>query len=94
MSNRSQVYKYVAMDVENGSMQRGELSALNERNASESGSREGTRGEVHFKCSCKFGYDLTSFNFAPRNCNYGSGAVITVPRIRVPQPSIIAVPEP
>ncbi len=34
MSNRSQVYKYVAMDVENGSMQRGELSALNERNAS------------------------------------------------------------
>ena len=34
MSNRSKVYKYVAMDVENGSMQRGELSALNERNAS------------------------------------------------------------
>ena len=34
MSNRSQVYKYVAMDVENGSMQRGELSAINERNAS------------------------------------------------------------
>jgi len=34
MSNRSQVYKYVAMDVENGSMQRGELNALNERNAS------------------------------------------------------------
>ena len=34
MSNRSQIYKYVAMDVENGSMQRGELSALNERNAS------------------------------------------------------------
>ena len=34
MSNRSQIYKYVAMDVENGSMQRGELSAFNERNAS------------------------------------------------------------
>ena len=34
MSNRSKVYKYVAMDVESGSMQRGELSALNERNAS------------------------------------------------------------
>lgn len=34
MSNRSQTFKYVAMDVENGSMERGELNAVNERNAS------------------------------------------------------------
>ncbi|MEL1224240.1 MAG: hypothetical protein VW522_08330, partial [Candidatus Neomarinimicrobiota bacterium] len=33
MSSRSKIYKYVAMDVENGAMERGEISAANERNA-------------------------------------------------------------
>lgn len=33
MSSRSKIYKYVAMDVENGAMERGEISAVNERNA-------------------------------------------------------------
>ena len=53
MSSRSQIFKYVAMDVENGAMQRGEISAVNERNAT---------AQIE-----QMGFELLSLKSAPKS---------------------------
>ena len=53
MSSKSQVFKYIAMDVEKGSIERGELNALNERNAS---------AQIE-----QMGFELLSLKAAPKN---------------------------
>jgi type IV pilus assembly protein PilC len=53
MSSKSQVFKYIAMDVEKGSIERGELNAVNERNAS---------AQIE-----QMGFELLSLKAAPKN---------------------------
>jgi type II secretory pathway component PulF len=53
MSSKSQVFKYIAMDVEKGSIERGELNAVHERNAS---------AQIE-----QMGFELLSLKAAPKN---------------------------
>ena len=53
MSSRSKIYKYVAMDVENGAMERGEIGAVNERNAT---------AQIE-----QMGFELLSLKSAPKS---------------------------